>query len=616
MTSQPATEHPPSPPSFVNKVNLVSTKDSKIQNVSVYSGRAEVTRLFKVAVKTGQNQITMNGLPNGLDWDSVRVEGRGAATIHDVTVGTMPTAPAPTTSPALDELKKRKERSTKSLERCKRMHGALSTYISTLHVQHAPVTELDKIVEGYCTTGEKLDHKILDLEAELRVIEKDIEEEQEKLDPEWHALQNESSDDDGDSQKDKPHLLRQKVSMGVFVDAEGEVELVLIYAVIGATWDAFYDVRVDTQTKETPVTIVYKAAITQNSGESWKDIQLTLETATPTFGVDIPILHPWRLSSHPPPSLQRRALKASVFATPPPPAPAAGAAFGRTSSALMEDSFQKTVVAPIQVRQTTISSRGNVSATFGVPGIITIPSDGSAHNVTITQLKLDAVMSWIAVPKVDSKVRLNAKVKNASEYTLINGTASIYVDGSFISKSSVPSVSPDESFDCPLGIDPSVRISYHPLTKKTTQSSFGFFSQSRITSYTQAISAHNTKQSSISNLRIVDQFPISEDDAIKVKLLAPVLPDLLSAEGGDKSARKASTIASSKSSLVAIKQVKVADGVFAQWGDGQDDDDDDATHVGKDGKMSWLCEVGSQRKITLVMQWEISVPARTAVYGL
>lgn len=127
-------------------------------------------------------------------------------------------------------------------------------------------------------------------------------------------------------------------------------------------------------------------------------------------------------------------------------------------------------LAEMEYRGLYVSSNGTVNATFSIPGLITIPSDGQAHNVTIAQLELEASLSWIAVPKLDTKTRLNvsypisfleciqnrhftlqAKIKNSSEYTLLNGTASVYVDGSFIAKSRVPAVSPQESFDCPLG---------------------------------------------------------------------------------------------------------------------------------------------------------------------
>jgi len=58
-----------------------------------------------------------------------------------------------------------------------------------------------------------------------------------------------------------------------------------------------------------------------------------------------------------------------------------------------------------------VISKGNVSvsATFKVPGLVTIPSDGDAHNFTIVQLDLDAEMSWISVPKVDARVHLKVR---------------------------------------------------------------------------------------------------------------------------------------------------------------------------------------------------------------
>jgi hypothetical protein len=37
--------------------------------------------------------------------------------------------------------------------------------------------------------------------------------------------------------------------------------------VTGASWTAVYDVRVNMQTKEDPVKLIYKASIVQNTGE-------------------------------------------------------------------------------------------------------------------------------------------------------------------------------------------------------------------------------------------------------------------------------------------------------------------------------------------------------------
>ena len=61
---------PPFEPPHV--VELTSVDASKIINVSLYSGRAEITRLYKFAVRLGQNQVVVNGLPNVLDHQSLR----------------------------------------------------------------------------------------------------------------------------------------------------------------------------------------------------------------------------------------------------------------------------------------------------------------------------------------------------------------------------------------------------------------------------------------------------------------------------------------------------------------------------------------------------------------
>jgi N-terminal domain of unknown function (DUF4140) len=61
---------PPFEPPHV--VELSSVDASKIINVSLYAGRAEITRLYKFAVRIGQNQVLINGLPNVLDHQSLR----------------------------------------------------------------------------------------------------------------------------------------------------------------------------------------------------------------------------------------------------------------------------------------------------------------------------------------------------------------------------------------------------------------------------------------------------------------------------------------------------------------------------------------------------------------
>ncbi len=144
-----------------------------------------------------------------------RVEGRGNATIHDVTLALISAPSAPQSSPRLVELEEERDLANKSLDRCKKSLAALEAFINTMNVQHIEATSLTGVVDNYDTAGEKLDKKIVALEKKLKVTEAAINEEKRKLkqpaDSEYVAI------------------LAQRVSVGVVTEQEGEVELVVMY---------------------------------------------------------------------------------------------------------------------------------------------------------------------------------------------------------------------------------------------------------------------------------------------------------------------------------------------------------------------------------------------------
>ena len=176
-------------------------------------------------------------------------------------------------------------------------------------------------------------------------------------------------------------------------------------AVNNASWSALYDVRVSMNKINKPVELVYKASITQNTGESWDDVPIILETATPTDNVTVPELDPWRVS---------------VYAPPPPrilPAPVTMMARGGVVEeqeesdedmgfGLFDDGIEPAPAPVMAVTSALVVSQGNITATFRVPGRTTIPSDGAVHSVTIAKLGLDAVLEWVAVPKKDPRTHL------------------------------------------------------------------------------------------------------------------------------------------------------------------------------------------------------------------
>ena len=58
----------------VNTLFLSSLHDSTITNVNLYATRAQITRVYKANVSTGQNKVTITSLPNVVDHESLRYE--------------------------------------------------------------------------------------------------------------------------------------------------------------------------------------------------------------------------------------------------------------------------------------------------------------------------------------------------------------------------------------------------------------------------------------------------------------------------------------------------------------------------------------------------------------
>ncbi|KAG5221498.1 mucoidy inhibitor [Salix suchowensis] len=201
-----------------------------------------------------------------------------------------------------------------------------------------------------------------------------------------------------------------------------------------------------------------------------------------------------------------------------------------------------------------------------------------------------------------------AQVKNVSEYALVAGPANVYIDGSFVAKSRIPVVNPQETFECPLG----KKASCSGLINKTTT-----------TVYYRQATIRNTKPVAIQNLKILDRVPVSENAQIVVKLLSPALspppppapvstkveksPSSGSSSGGGildkakgyqfKGLKSFGTLSSSSSSL------KVSEDVFAQW-EGEEEGEEGT------GEMDdWrVCTIPSQGKVSVGLRWEESRP--------
>jgi hypothetical protein len=170
-------------------------------------------------------------------------------------------------------------------------------------------------------------------------------------------------------------------------------------------------------------------------------------------------------------------------------------------------------------------------------------------------------------------------------------------------------VSPNEIFSCSLGVDPQVKVTYHPRTKKSrTQSGMLSWGTTTIASH-QKITIKNNRGAAIPRLLVREQIPISRDDRLKVTLIDPA-----SIEFPNRNTISAATSKGDKT-LQIPKAVKLAEGITVQWkvNDDQDAEADNKNTDGVDGAregiLEWICEVGPGKSTDLNLAWEVTAPS-------
>ncbi|KAG8990321.1 hypothetical protein FRB90_001809 [Tulasnella sp. 427] len=403
----------------------VDTTQLPVASVCVYQAdRAEVHRILPVELEEGQNEIKIERLPSGVDPDSIRVEGTGNAVIFDVIHSPPPPVVLTTDktkNPALHALNQREADLDAEKDILNQQETILKDYSSTLKSGVANAAKLAEFLKLYQEKKQQIFDELQTVDAKLR----EVHDEQDKVKKEFWA--------DATGQK-----RQTSVTVVVLAQQKGKVELsvrysgssfieqkinLLIYffdmlVVNGASWTPMYDLRAKVSHapgEASSISLQYKASITQNTGEDWTDVALTLSTAAPQLGATIPTLTPYKIGRPRPP--------------PPPPqltfsAPMAAMSL---SMALPDDDADEEMMEadedmgmglfdaaePMAVA-TAAAIEGATSSTFVIAGKSTIPShqpdDEQTHKVSVAVIDLDAKLEWVAVPKAQTAAFLKVVV--------------------------------------------------------------------------------------------------------------------------------------------------------------------------------------------------------------
>jgi uncharacterized protein (TIGR02231 family) len=478
---------------------------SAVDAVTVYPDGASVTRLITLDLPAGDNSAVLKDFPLTLDPSSLRVEGEAGAKL---TIGAIdakpPRAAAPVNLPELDRrieaLKDQRVDLQGAINAAAARRKFAERFAETSPAGIGDKGEARPIAEwrtAFAAVGEEV--------ASADTAIRDAERKQRELDREIARLE-------ADRAQKPPIKLEVRIELAAA--AATKATLRVTYAVRNARWTPLYDARLDTgaRDRKPALELVRRAEITQNTGEDWTNVALSVSTVRTARGGRAPDLNSLIVQYPPPPRASASASgamdSARLRTAPLALAPAAKMA----ADALSERADEQQAAAEI----------GSFQVVFKIPGRVSLGASEGAKSLRVSSAMLAPDLAVRAVPVLDPTAFLEASFKQNEDAPLLPGRVAIYRDGVFVGRGQMTAAGKDETVRLGFGADDKIKIE-RSVVKRNEGSAGLIVTTSKTDERSFKTTIRNGHDFPI-KVAIEDQLPVSENEDIQVEMLPSTTP--------------------------------------------------------------------------------------------
>jgi hypothetical protein len=520
--------------------------DGRASAVTLYRGQAQVTRIVPID-GSGNLEIVVGKLPEQIEPNSLFAEGGDAIEIRAVTFRTRAVGEQPReevrkldreildTQQQIDLATKQQALLTKRTEYLTKME---SFAVPAAHNDLASGVLDAEALEKVSNFSFEEHDKIAAQEVELAKKLHDLNEQLTLLKRKHDEITA------GASRTEREAVLfLQK-------PAAGKAEVRLNYLVNNCGWSPAYTMRSSDERKK--VRIEYNALIHQLSGEDWKDVSLTLSTASPALSASGPGLAPFHvtLASEAQMNMPSTANKGPAQSAAVANMYGRGLSKGQIQQQLEGLNFRKVQSAQaannsIQFEEqnkiswtlndvayglqqleingdaTTLSvlrsekadRASGPSLSYQLSGNVSLASRSDQQMVRIVQTDMDSKFYHVAVPVLTSYVYREAELVNSSDKDLLAGPITVYLDGRFVGRGEIPTVARGQTFVVGFGADPQLRARRELVDKQD-----GVQGGNRETKFEYRLVVENFSKDK-APVRVLDRLPHAENgEDIRVTL--------------------------------------------------------------------------------------------------
>lgn len=557
-------------PALVRAGDEKNTVTANLKSATVYRSGAELTHSAKAVLKQGNNELTIEGLSNALDINSVQIGSDSKITIMSVAYAVDYLKPAVKSSNIL-RLEDSLAQLNKEIGKIEVLQKTDNELLDLLKANREirgsqsglSVAELIKMMDYYKT-------RTLEIQNEKAVYQEKENKTREIID----RIRQQITEEEQKNTKTTGVLQLQILS-----PLAGNTNLIISYITTRASWNPAYDIRVENINK--PINLSYKAKIQQTTGIDWKQVKLILASSSPNQNNNAPILKSWFLSyTNPVTRLENNLYMNSiqsmaqfkdkrgsqfneVLVT--------GVAINKSNDdaqdflvrgnnsiqaqkppvyvldgiIISQNAFEK--IDPNSIKNVEVLKGNNATALYGasaVSGVIVVtlkenlgdyisvkdnelnitydidlpydvPCNGKEQNVALKELQVNCSFKYYAVPKLDKDAYLLGEIAEWEKLNLLAGEANIVFEGTYIGKTYIDPNSTQDTLNLTLGKDKRIVLKKEKLKDF---SSVKFMGSNKKQVFTYEITVKNNKKEAI-QLLLKDQYPLSTNKEIEVELL-------------------------------------------------------------------------------------------------
>ncbi len=273
--------------SAVCSAQQAQSPETKVSNVTLFLSGAQVTRTAQAMLQPGITELTFSGLSRNIDANTIRFNGEGNFTIISVN-SRINYLKAQKTLKDEESLKVRKIQLENQLEDIEAQKAVLATEENLLKANQkigsaekgTTTAELKAAADFFRARFTELSEKRLALGRKEELTREEL---------------NRVSDQLGEASR-VDVTPTGEIIVQVMTKEPLSAKFKLSYLVRSASWKPEFDLRLDDISQ--PLELSRRAKISQNSGEEWKDVKLTLSTGNPNESGTEPKLMPWYIGGN------------------------------------------------------------------------------------------------------------------------------------------------------------------------------------------------------------------------------------------------------------------------------------------------------------------------------